>query len=64
MWICEDIFPPGFTHLHQVDHVQEEFMSILLSVGGKLWVSPADQNLQHSSRDALLLVLQLKYIYI
>lgn len=48
----------SFTHLHQVDHVQEELVGILLSVGGKLWVSPADQGLQHPGRDALRLVLE------
>ncbi len=47
-----------FTYLHQVDEVQEELVGILLSVGGKLWVSPADQGLQHPGRDALLLVLK------
>lgn len=52
----------SFTHLHQVDDVQEELVGILLSVGGKLWVSPADQGLQHAWRDALLLVLEREHL--
>lgn len=34
-----------FTHLYQVDDVQEKLVGILLPVGGKLRVSPADQGL-------------------
>lgn len=47
-----------FTDLHQVDEVQQELVSILLSVGGELWVPPADQRLQHAWRYAFLLVLR------
>lgn len=47
-----------FSHLHLVNDVQEELMGILLSVGGELGVSPADQSLEHAWRDPLLLVLE------
>lgn len=47
-----------FTDLHQVDEVQQELVSVLLSVGGELGVPPADQSLQHAWRDAFLLVLR------
>lgn len=60
-WLLNIFLPAqkfSFTHLHLVDHVQEELVGILLSVGGKLGVSPADQGLQHPGRDALLLVLK------
>lgn len=33
-------------------------MGVLLSVGGELWVPPADQSLEHARRDPLLLVLE------
>lgn len=48
----------SLTHLHKVDDVQEELVSILLSHGGELWVTPANQGLQHPRRDAPLLVLE------
>lgn len=50
--------PDRFTDLNQVDEVQQELMSILLSVGGELGVPPADQRLQHAWRYAFLLVLR------
>lgn len=52
------IFTFNFPHLHLVDDVHEEFMGILLSVGGELGVPPADQSLEHAWRDPLLLVLE------
>lgn len=50
----------NFSHLHLVDDVQEEFVGILLPVGGELGVPPADQSLEHAWRDALLLVLETR----
>lgn len=44
-------------HLHHVDKVKEEFLGILLPVGGELRVTLANEGLEHPRGDAILDVL-------
>lgn len=48
------------SYLHQVDKMQKEFLGILLSIWGELWMAFADQSLKHSGRNPSVLLLQSK----
>lgn len=48
------------TYLYQINQMQEKLLGILLSIGGKFWVTLADKGLEHSWRDPILLRLQYK----
>lgn len=41
-------------YLHHVDQVKEELLGILLSVGGELGVTLANEGLEHSRGNAIL----------